>query len=166
MMRKSLALWALALATAPLAGGSAAHATMQAASPITVTNVVQVERKAVDAAGKETLSYEDTSVVVPGDRLLVTLSYRYTGTEPLPGFRITNPLDASMMFDRAFDGDASIVSVDGGKSWGDLANLTVSGANGTVRPAGNADVTHVRFPFAEPLAAGASGQRRFYAVVR
>ena len=57
------------------------------------------------------------------------------------------------------------VSVNGGKSWGKLASLTVTAPDGTKRAAQASDVTHVRWTLAL-LAPGASGTVTYRAIVR
>jgi hypothetical protein len=57
------------------------------------------------------------------------------------------------------------VSVDGGKSWGKLAALTIANADGSIRPAAHSDVTHVRWVL-ETIAAGAQGRLTYPAIIR
>ena len=61
--------------------------------------------------------------------------------------------------------------VDGGKSWGKLADLKVSvagkdGAAATLRAAAAEDVTHVRWIFAKPIAPGAEGTISYRGMVK
>jgi hypothetical protein len=64
------------------------------------------------------------------------------------------------------EGDGALVSVDGGRSWGMLAALRIALPDGTSRPAAAADVTHVRWSFAQPIAAGNAGKLSFRGVVK
>jgi len=57
------------------------------------------------------------------------------------------------------------VSVDGGKSWGKLAQLTVTKPGAAMRAAQDADVTTVRWVI-PVIAPGASGTLQYHAVVR
>jgi uncharacterized repeat protein (TIGR01451 family) len=139
-------------------------ATAMAADNVSLTSKVFVERVKPGADGKPVTVREEPGVVVPGDRLAFVLSYRNRGAEPATGFTLTNPIPASVAFSGTDDSSAS-VSVDGGKSWGTLASLKVVAADGTSRPAVAADVTHIRWSFAKPIAAGSAGELSFRGVV-
>jgi len=154
-MRILIALFAL---FAPLA---AAHA----AGNVSLSSEVFVEKTKPDAQGKPVVSLEPPAVVTPGDKLVFVLSYKNAGAEPATGFILTNPIPAAVSFTAA-EGDGAAVSVDGGKSWGQLAALKVAEANGTSRPATPADVTHVRWTFGRAIAVGEAGKLRFRGVVK
>ena len=102
--------------------------------------------------------------VLPGDPILIRLDYSNIGGTPATDFLAVNPIPEAL----AFTSTASIAdySVDGGKTWGPLASLTVPKDDGTARPAQAADVTHLRFHAPGAVAAGAKGQFAFNAVVR
>jgi uncharacterized repeat protein (TIGR01451 family) len=122
-----------------------------------------VERSVVEN-GTERKTLVEPKVVVPGDRLLFSVSYRNSGEKPVNDFVLTNPLPQGVML--APDGTAGLdVSVDAGKSWGKLAQLSVPDGQGGRRAALASDVTHVRWALA-PIAPGASGTVKFYAIVR
>jgi len=77
---------------------------------------------------------------------------------------VTNPLPAAVRL--APDADADlVVSVDGGESWGMLANLSVTEDDGSIRPAQHADVTHVRWTLAL-VRPGESGRLEYPAIIR
>jgi len=141
-----------------------APATAMAADNVSLTSKVLVERIKPGADGKPVTVREEPGVVVPGDRLAFVLSYRNRGAEPATGFTLTNPIPASVAFSGTDDSSAS-VSVDGGKSWGKLETLKVANPDGTSRPAVAADVTHIRWSFAKPIAAGSGGELSFRGVV-
>ena len=136
-----------------------------AADAVSLSSKVFVERVIQEADGKSRTVREEPGVVTPGDKLVIVLSYRNGGTAPATGFVVTNPIPAAVAF-AGGESEGAIVSVDGGKSWGALAALRVANADGTSRPAGQADVTHIRWTFARPIAAGASGQLSFRGVVK
>ena len=141
-----------------------APAAASAADNVSLTSKVMVERVKPGPDGKAVTVREEPGVVTPGDRLVVLLSYRNKGAEPATGFTLTNPIPASVAFTGTDDKSAS-VSVDGGKSWGALASLKVVAADGTSRPAVAADVTHIRWSFSQPIAAGSGGELSFRGVV-
>lgn len=156
----ALTLVAISLSSVSPFGG-AAQAQDAAPSPVALTSDVKIERVTLDAAGKEqvTLHVPKSVVVVPGDKVLFTLEVVNNGAQPAAGFKATNPIPAAVKFTSVAE-DWADVSVDGGVSWGKLAELTVKAKNpdGTAdieRAAAAADVTHVRWVFSDAIAPGA-----------
>ncbi|HYW15749.1 MAG TPA: hypothetical protein VE891_06305 [Allosphingosinicella sp.] len=141
-----------------------APAAASAADNVSLSSKVLVERVKPGADGKPVTVREEPGVVTPGDRLVVLLNYRNKGTAPATGFTLTNPIPSAVAFTGTDDKSAS-VSVDGGKSWGALESLKVVAADGTSRPAAAADVTHIRWSFTQPIAAGSGGELSFRGVV-
>ncbi|MFL6858843.1 MAG: hypothetical protein ACJ8EB_13175 [Allosphingosinicella sp.] len=138
---------------------------VQAANNVSLASHVSVERTRPGPDGKPRVVREEPKLVTPGDRLVFDLSYRNQGAQPATGFVITNPIPPSVAF-AGTDSPGAIFSVDGGKSWGPLASLRVPAADGRTRPAGPADVTHVRWAFTRAIPAGASDQVSFRGVVK
>lgn len=172
-----LALASTAKAQAPIA---AAAAAAQSKPAVSLASEVFVERKIVDAAGKETVSLKKPGevVIVPGDRVVFKTSYKNNGTDAATGFRATNPMPGPIQFVSARE-DWAEVSVDGGVTWGKLAALMVTPkaeavAEGTApvatapaaRAATEADVTHVRWVFNDPIPAGAGGEVSYIGFVK
>jgi uncharacterized repeat protein (TIGR01451 family) len=141
-----------------------APATAFAADDVSLTSKVFVERVKPAADGKTVTVRENPGVVTPGDRLVFVLSYRNGGAQPATGFTLTNPIPPSVAFTGSDDSSA-VVSVDGGKTWGKLASLKVAQPDGTSRPAVAADVTHIRWSFGQPIAAGSGGELSFRGTV-
>ncbi|WP_353228887.1 hypothetical protein [Novosphingobium sp.] len=102
--------------------------------------------------------------VVPGNHLVFMTSYRNTGDKPVDHFIVTNPVPSAVALETA-GGDSFEVSVDGGKTWGPLAQLTVAKPGAAPRSAQSADVTHVRWVI-PAIAPGATGTLEYHAVVR
>lgn len=136
-----------------------------AGADVTLASDVFVERTSQDAQGKKKVALEPPGIVTPGDRLVFQLSYRNGGAQPATGFEVTNPVPASVVFTGVDDASAK-VSVDGGKSWGALAALEIAQPDGSKRPAAAADVTHVRWSFAQAIPAGTAGKLSFRGVVK
>lgn len=136
-----------------------------AAGNVTLSSHISVERVKPAPGGKTMVVREEPKLVTPGDKLVFDLSYRNQGAQPATGFVITDPIPPSVAF-AGTESAGAVFSVDGGKSWGLLASLRVPTADGKTRPAGPADVTHVRWAFAKAIPAGASGQVSFRGVVK
>lgn len=78
---------------------------------------------------------------------------------------ITNPLPDAVRFADAGD-TRPLFSVDGGKQWGLLVDLSVPMTDGTRRAAQAADVTHIRWAFQNPIPVGGTGKLMFRGVVK
>lgn len=154
-MRMLIALFAALIAASPALAGDR----------VTLNSEVFIERQVTEANGRVKTVLEPPKVVTPGDRLVFVLAYKNEGDAPANDFTVTNPIPGAVLYaDRASAG--AVVSVDGGKSWGPIGGLKVRAADGTMRPAGDADVTHVRWTLAKPVPAGAGGKLQFHGVVR
>ena len=140
-----------AAAAAPAPGAMALHGEVK----LETTTVVNGIEKTVLATPK---------VVVPGNRLLFSTSYRNESATPVQNFVVTNPVPEGIAV-AATDAASLTVSADGGKTWGKLATLTVKDAKGVARPAQASDVTHVRWTLAT-IAPGAGGAVSYHAIVK
>lgn len=149
------------IAMAALLGPTVAHA----ADRVTLTSEVFVEREVRDAQGKPRIELDEPKVVTPGDRLLFVLNYKNVGTAPATSFTVTNPIPTAVLYSAAV-GAGEQLSVDGGKNWGALPELTVRNADGTSRAARPADVTHVRWTLEQPIPAGGQGKLSFRGAVK
>jgi len=136
-----------------------------AANQVALDNHVFVERVTTDATGKQRILLEEPKIVVPGDRLVFVLNYRNAGAQPADKFVITNPLPAAIRFTDAGD-TRPLVSVDGGKQWGLLSDLSVPTEGGARRAAQPADVTHIRWAFQNPIPIGGTGKLMFRGIVK
>ena len=149
----------LATLGAPLAQAQAA----QAAQPIELKGNVKLDKIIVEQGREKHVMVEPT-VVVPGDKLVFATAYRNTGASAVNNFVVTNPIPAGVMLAPGGVAQAE-VSVDGGKIWGKLVNLTVAGTGGAKRPAQSSDVTHLRWTL-PVLAPGATGTLTYNGIVR
>jgi uncharacterized repeat protein (TIGR01451 family) len=136
-----------------------------AANDVAVSSKVMVERVKQAPDGSSKVVREEPGIVTPGDKLVFLLSYRNGGSAPATGFRVTNPIPGAIAF-AGGESEGATVSVDGGKSWGPLASLRIANADGTSRAAQPADVTHIRWAFSQPIAAGNAGELSFRGVVK
>jgi hypothetical protein len=160
-MRSLLLIPALALSAAVFAQAQ------PAASPVSIVSKVEAVTYATDAKGVKKRILVEPKIVTPGQPLVVWLTYRNNGKVPASAFVINNKVPNNTDF-TGF-GETSgwgVVSVDGGKTFGPIAALKVTGKDGKVRTAGFKDVTHLRWAFAKPIPAGTGGVISFYGVVQ
>jgi len=136
---------------------------------------IRLEHKAeqwqsvIDENGAEQVRLVKATNVVPGERVLFTVTYTNTGDQPAERVTVTNPVPEHMTYvDDSATGDNTSVlfSVDGGDSFAAATDLRVSNADGTERPAGAADYTHVRWIVGNDIGPGASGTVQFTATVK
>lgn len=156
-IRLALAFAALALPGVPLAAQTSA-------SPINLTGDVKAVKIITEADGSARTELVEPTAIIPGDRLIFGTDYANNGSAAVTNFNVTNPLPAAVRL--APDADPALeVSVDGGKTWGVLAALTVPSPEAAARPATHADVTHVRWVLAS-IAPGAKGRLTYPAIIR
>ncbi len=150
-------LAAIALAVGPVQA-------QQPVSPVTLAGDVKAVKVITNPDGSERTELVAPGTIVPGDRLIFGTDYANNGAEAVTNFNVTNPLPAAVRL--APDADPALtVSVDGGKSWGKLAELQVAAPDGTVRAATHEDVTHVRWVLAS-IAPGEKGRLTYPAIIR
>ncbi len=150
-----ISLLATAAGTAPLSAQDQA---------ISLSGSVMHETVSLDASGKEVTELVEPNTIVPGDRLIFGTDYNNGSDEAVDNFVVTNPLPPAVRL--APDADTTlIVSVDGGKTFGTLSQLSVLAEDGGSRPADQADVTHVRWTLPS-VAPGESGRLEYPAIIR
>ncbi|HEY0310243.1 MAG TPA: hypothetical protein VGC43_03830 [Luteimonas sp.] len=139
----------------------AAHAQ---ASPIEVSSVAYQEVEVVAADGTRSIKLEPAARIAPGGVVVYEITYHNEAAQPATDVAINNPVARELVYL-----DASVapsaVSVDGGKRFAPLSELTVTGADGKPRPAQPADVTHLRWTIAS-VAPDAGGKVSFRARVK
>lgn len=150
------------------AGGIAATPVYaQVKSAVALESVIEVELK--NPSGEANFGTPEKGTVVPGDNLRFSINYANTTNEPASALSVTNPIPTAVEFTRVEE-DWALLSVDGGKTFGALVDLTVTETNeaGVVstRAATPADVTHIRWKLDRPLAPQEKGSLRFYGRVK
>jgi uncharacterized repeat protein (TIGR01451 family) len=120
--------------------------------------------KAVTENGQTRHELVAPEKVLPGDHLVFRTSYRNTSDKPVDHFVFTNPVPSPVALESA-GAENLDVSIDGGKTWGKLAQLTVARPGAAPRAAQAADVTHVRWTI-PVIAPGATGTLEYHAIVR
>lgn len=150
-----------------LAGAAIAFAVPVAAfaapGAVVLKGDVKVETTVVEKGVEKTV-LATPKIVVPGYKLVFSTSYRNEGAAPVQNFVVTNPVPEGIAV-AAPDASSLTVSVDGGKTWGKLAALTIKDAKGVARRAQAFDVTHVRWTLAA-IAPGAGGAVAYHAIVK
>ena len=145
----------------------AAPAMAQSTLELTTQVMQEVETRGQD--GKPRKQMVPAAKVVPGTELTYVITYRNKGAQPAEKVVINNPVPPELSYrgnSAAGQGTQFRVSVDGGKSFGVLPSLRVTGADGKPRPAQPADVTHLRWTLARSVAPGAEGTVRYRAVIK
>lgn len=131
------------------------------AEPVQIRSEILKETVVKTAEGSKTVQ-TPLERATPGDTIIIRLSYANEGQTPAGDVVISNPMPDQLVFVEGREGGAPLVSVDGGKTYGALASLKVK-VDGEARAAVAADVTHVRWAMAAPVAPGQSGAVAFAA---
>ena len=156
-----LAGWALCV----FAGISAFAAGAQTPGPVTLSTRVYQDVKSTDAQGKATTKRQTAKTVVPGDEVVYEITYSNSAKSAASDVVIDNPGPAELTFVSVEGNPAPAFSVDGGKTFGKLADLSVRKPDGTTRPARPDDVNSLRWVVAT-IAPGGSGKVVYHAQVK
>lgn len=132
-----------------------------------VKTTVHKQEVFVNDAGESESRLVPADVVVPGESVIYTITFRNVSGEPADNVVITNPIAEDLMY---VDGSAFgpgmeiLFSVDGGETFAVADELTVVSED-EVRAATAGDFTHVRWVMRNDLPAGAQGTARFAATL-
>ncbi|MEM7763322.1 MAG: hypothetical protein AAF290_04520 [Pseudomonadota bacterium] len=132
---------------------------------IQLQTVVEKEQVTVAENGDERVELVPVEKVFPGDVVIYTVTYTNVADQAVENVTITNPISAELSYvpESAFAPGADVsFSVDGGKTFDALANLTVA-IDGAERTASVEDLTHIRWVLTDALAPGSRGFARFRA---
>lgn len=132
--------------------------------PISLAGDVKLVKVETSESGETTRLLVDPDVIVPGDRLIFGTDYTNSGDKTVENFVVTNPLPSAVRLAPDAEPDLT-VSIDGGKAWGKLNTLSVTGEDGTTRNANHSDVTHVRWTLSS-VQAGETGRLEYPAIIR
>jgi len=153
--------------TALLAGVLSLQQPVAAQNQGALTSKIELEKLAPARPGEPPLKiYAAPDVVVPGDRVRITLTFTNAGAAPASGVNITNPIAEGLIFDGTTDTADFGVSVDGGKIFGPLPTLLVTPPGAAPRAATAADVTHVRWLWHDAVPAGQTRSVAFFGKVK
>ncbi|WP_260583204.1 hypothetical protein [Sphingopyxis sp. PET50] len=98
---------------------------VQAFQRVEFSQNVEVEKVETGAEGQRKISFAAPETVVPGDRLRFTLQLDNHTSEAAAGLKFVNPIPPEVRFASTDDLAGFSVSVDGGRTYGDLAGMTV-----------------------------------------
>ena len=147
-MRKLLMFASLSMLAA---GGVAAQ------SAIAIERSVFIERIAKED-GRSVRELEPASTLRKGDSVVLMLEWIAPGRKD--SFTVSSRVPRDLAFQRS-GGHAPQVSVDGGRTWGDLTAMRVG-----ARRASPEDVTHLRWHVSDAQAALGRGMISYSAIVR
>ncbi|HVC01613.1 MAG TPA: hypothetical protein VND80_05340 [Steroidobacteraceae bacterium] len=153
-------------ASAPVMAPSSA--AVPARASITVVTTADVVRTRV-VAGTSQTRLVPADRVVAGDPVVYTLTVRNEGLASANHVVVNSPIPRQMRYlPGTAVGPAAKVSfsVDGGRSYGEPAQLRVADADGALRAATAADYTDIRWVLQDTLQAGSVAFVRYTAVLR
>lgn len=145
----------------------ATAATAQEQNYLDVKTTVQKEEVITTDAGETETRLVAAEQVLPGEKVVYTITFTNVGNEPADDVVVTNPIDASLTYiDGSVFGAGMRIefSADGGQTFGSRDQLMVT-ENGAERPAAAEDYTHIRWTLEGDLDAGSTGVARFSATV-
>lgn len=138
------------------------------ANGMTAEQIVEVAVISVDETGAESVRYEAASEIAPGDEVRYRLDYANDGTEAAENVSLVMPVptEITLIEGSVVAGPALVTySADAGVSFASRDALEVIEGDET-RPATASDITHVRWVFATPIAAGEAGSISFSGVLQ
>lgn len=141
-------------------------ALAQEGNSLALDSLVELAKTETAADGTAITRYVKPDVVVPGDRVRITLRFHNRSRDAIQNLKLRNPIPDGLQFDGTENLAGFTVSVDGGKMWGALAELSITPAGEPARPATMADITHVMWILPEPVAPGVRGSVSFFTRVR
>jgi len=119
--------------------------------------------------GTESITRAPAELVIPGERVVYTLSYTNDDAAPATDLVLTMPVPSEIKYmdESATTAGAKVVySADGGQTFASRAGLRVVGADGNIRTAISEDITHIRWTVAGPLAVGETGLLSYKGILK
>jgi uncharacterized repeat protein (TIGR01451 family) len=133
---------------------------------IELDTVAEMEKEVINSKGKKERRRGPVTTAVPGDVVIYTLYYTNKGQEPADNVVIIDPIPEHMVYVQGSASGADTVitfSMDKGETYNLPEKLTITSANGFVRPARPSEYTHIRWTRQTSLPAGQKGQVSFRA---
>ena len=133
---------------------------------IELDTVAEMEKEVINSKGEKERIRVPVTTAVPGDVIIYTLYYTNKGQEPADNVVIIDPIPEHMIYIQGSASGADTVitfSMDKGETYDLPEKLTITSANGFVRPARPSEYTHIRWTRQKALPAGQKGQVSFRA---
>ena len=135
-----------------------------AAPQIAITTESFVETKVPVAGSAPKVVLKKIKSTAPGNRVVSVFTAHNGLSQAATNVVIDSKIDPNLAFDNTTDGIATL-SVDGGKTFGQLTTAKVRRADGTEHAALPGDVTNIRW-IVPVLSAGAERRVSYVAVVK
>ena len=138
-------------------------------SAMTASQTIQKEVVNISDDGVETVSYESAELVTPGERVVYTVNFENNLDQPETNLVLTMPIPAEVTYldGTATDGLGTLTfSADDGDNFADRNDLRIADERGELQPARAADVTHIRWVIAGPIAPGETGSISFKGILK
>jgi len=148
---------------------AAACALSTQALALSATQTIEKEATVIADDGTSRIVRTPVSKVVPGERIVYTLNFTNDDAQPASDLVLTMPVPEEVTYiegtaDRA--GAKVMFSADGGDTFSPREATIKMEADGSVNPARNIDITHVRWTVPGPVAVGENGELSFSAVLK
>ena len=143
--------------------------TSVSASALTAKQSVEKEIVVQMPDGTESITRAPAELVVPGERVVYTLSYTNDAAESATDLVLTMPVPSEIKYldESATTVDAKVVySADGGQSFASRSGLRITDADGNSRTATSEDITHIRWTVAGPLDVGETGTLSYKGILK
>jgi uncharacterized repeat protein (TIGR01451 family) len=155
--------------TAALFAAPAVWAQQKGALDIKTISEVEITR--TTAEGKKAVKRIDAAMrsVAPGQTVIYTNTYTYSGDKPATDVVIKNPVPEHMIYvEGSAEGKGTKIefSVDKGRTFAAAEKLKITTPDGKERRAAASDYTHIRWTIEKPLHKGAKGSVSFRARVK
>ena len=152
-----------------LAGSIACLTTgaVSAASAISISRAVYVERHSAGADGGKMRAIEPASVLRKGDRVVLLVEWQTESpgfSQTARGYTVSSAVPRHLVF-QSSSNDSYQVSADGGRKWGTLGKMRIFDLDGS-RLASPEDVTNLRWTIPSSRLVAGNGRIAYSAIVR
>lgn len=127
------------------------------------------EVEVTDKSGKKEKKRQPLTRALPGQEVIYDISYRNAGSKPAEKVVVNNAVPKGLLYQPGSaqgTGTRIEFSVDGGKTYGSLEALRVTGADGKPRAAKADEVTHLRWTLMTALKPSAEGKVSYRAMLK
>ena len=142
--------------------------TVLAENGVTLTSAVLRQIEVENEKGEKVVELVPVDKALPGEELIIRITYTNTSAEPAENIVIVNPVPDQMSYvagSAAGDLTVPTFSIDSGKSFALPEKLLVKGEDGKMKTASAELYTHIRFRRIEALDPGQVDTVSFLAVL-